>query len=744
MYEEQRQLVDNVIAQMEICADMIGKRDESKAIQYGFVPGLDENEIAKSLRTRIESVKNGIFQVMFTGCFSSGKSTLINALIKRDVLSTGATPETAVITKIFFNVDEDEEKVVIYKRDKVEEDGQPSTEKIYNLDEFFEEYHVDDKDREKFLRTVNHVELFLKTNGIAGSMVQLVDSPGTQASSADDEISKRFIEHADAVIFLISAVAAMDQYDRDFITKRFANKQMKNVFFVVNRYNQLNTDKDKQKVKDHVRDELAEVFKDEQGNFNQELFDKRVFYVNAYDSLNTRIGRETNFGLMSVMSSDEQTGVPQFEKVLGEFLTSDDKDKIALSAYRSQMASIFVAAENAIKKQRDALNRGKSDNEAILTAYENDKAEIEHEINGIRKAIENTERAILRDAKDAYDHFLTAVDNSWGSYFANRQANMQIKYFSLVAAHARKAISFWQSPDVRNLKCDKATVDATKDFADGIEGFLAERANDLAREIAFKINNNIAQLKTELSERQSHLEKLNMPINVEEIVEKILLEKNIPITGANPNLGQAFVALFFADPELISVAGSGNVNTTDFIVRVLKVNLIDMILGSVLFAIIGNIFAIILFVFYKIYRVIDGNANRTQKLIAETKITILDGYKDRRGNFVCDNSGKEIFTGLRGENKAAYINKVSALIHGIMRRTGGQIIDSINNNLAEVEENLRNTNERLENDERVLQHETVRFNKIRNALITAISEISRLTEGTTLNDVEIRKLAVNF
>lgn len=741
MYEQQRQLVNDVLAQMEICADMIGTRDESKAGEYGFVPGLNENEIAKSLRTRIDSIKNGIFQVMFTGCFSSGKSTLINALVKRDVLSTGATPETAVITKIFFNADE--EKVIIYRRDQVDDDGQPSTEKMYDLEDFFDEYHVDDRDREKFLRTVNHVELFLKTNGIAGSMVRFVDSPGTQASLADDEISKKFIGHADAVIFLIDANTAMDQYDRDFITKHFANKQMKNVFFVVNKFNLLNTDKDRQKVRERVRNELADVFKDTNGNFDEDLYNRRVFYINAYGSLNTRLDKETDLGFIKIMIPDEQTGVPQFEEILGEFLTSGDKDKVALSAYRPQVASIFVAAENAIKKQHDALKRGITENRNIITAYENDKDEIEREINGIQQAIEDTERAILRDAKDAYDNFLTAIDMQWGSYFANKKQSMQIGYFSLVAAHAKKALAFWRDTDVRQMECDTSTKEATQGFADGIKGFLDERSEDLAREIAYKINNNIAQLMEKLSERQRHLEKLNMPIDVEEIVEKIMLERNIPITTGNPNLGQAFVAIFFADPELIGVAGTGTVNTTDFIVQVLKVNLVDMILGTILFAIIGNIFAIILFAFYKIFRAISRNRDMTDKLIAETKTTILDGYRDQNGNFVCDESGKPVFTGLRGENKATYITKVSVFIQGSMRRTGGQLVNSINNTLAEVESNLRKTNELLNNDERALQRETARFNKIRRSIATAISEISRLTEGTTLTDEEIRKLAVN-
>ena len=105
MYEQQRELVEGVVTQMQVCADMLGKRDESKKSRYGFVPGLDELETAKSLQTRIDTIRKGIFQVMFTGCFNAGKSTLINALIKRDVLKTGITPETAVLTKIIFNAE---------------------------------------------------------------------------------------------------------------------------------------------------------------------------------------------------------------------------------------------------------------------------------------------------------------------------------------------------------------------------------------------------------------------------------------------------------------------------------------------------------------------------------------------------------------------------------------------------------------------------------------------------------------
>lgn len=736
MYEQQRKLVENVVTQMQVCADMLGARDEGKKSRYGFVPGLDELETAKSLQTRIDTIRKGIFQVMFTGCFNAGKSTLINALICRDVLQTGPNPETAVITKIFFSTER--EQVVIYKRDQFDEKGQSTTETMYDLKAFFKEYRVDQQDLYKFLRNIDHVEMFLQTRGIAGSTVQLVDSPGTQASTADDEISKKFVEHADAIVFLISALEAMGKHDKDYINERFANRQVQNVFFVVNRINQLNTPKDVAEVKSRVREELKDVFKDARGNFNQALYDKRVFYIDAFASLNTRLGKETPITpKFSRMVPDDETGVPQFEAVLGEFLTSGDKDKVALSAYRPQLASIYITAEKAVANRQNFLSRSVKENRRILTDYENAKDEIENELNAIEKAIQDTERNILHDARNAYDNFLDEINNGWDAYFADKTDSMQISYFKLILAQVQLKLAFWQNNDQRQIEADIKTDEATQAFADGIKTYLKERGNDLSREFEFKLRNNIAQLMTELNNRQKRLEELSMPINIEEIIQKIALDKNIPIKGVgenNASLGQAFVAIFFADPELVITAGGGDRGTTDFIIDIIKTNVVDLVIASVLFSIIGNIFAIIAFVIYKIVRSYNRNQNMTQRLIKETKVSVLDGYDDNAGNHVS--------TGLRGEYKKKYLNKASSIINGVMSRASTDLIYGIQDNLIEVEDNLMKTNELIQGGECALQNERDRMEKILDTIARSISKISELTDSMALTVPEIRKLAV--
>ena len=57
-------------------------------------------EIDNEISRYISDAKNPIYQIAIVGAIKSGKSTLINALIGYDLVSTNVTPETATLTKI--------------------------------------------------------------------------------------------------------------------------------------------------------------------------------------------------------------------------------------------------------------------------------------------------------------------------------------------------------------------------------------------------------------------------------------------------------------------------------------------------------------------------------------------------------------------------------------------------------------------------------------------------------------------
>lgn len=133
-YKKSQELADKMQQCLRVYADMLGPVDPSKKGQYGFVPGLQMTSEQNGLEKQLDKLEEGIFQVLFTGGFSAGKSTLLNALMRKEVLRTAITAETAVITKIVFGQDE---QIVVYEKAA---DGNNGTQKSRRMSvgQFFE------------------------------------------------------------------------------------------------------------------------------------------------------------------------------------------------------------------------------------------------------------------------------------------------------------------------------------------------------------------------------------------------------------------------------------------------------------------------------------------------------------------------------------------------------------------------------------------------------------------------------
>ena len=96
---------------------MVGIRKEVNGNDIGLGMQLQYNRCMEEARI----VTDGLFRVVVMGTFTSGKSTLINALLGSRILPESALPSTAILTFIQFGYDTDD--VEIHYRDIVNEDG---------------------------------------------------------------------------------------------------------------------------------------------------------------------------------------------------------------------------------------------------------------------------------------------------------------------------------------------------------------------------------------------------------------------------------------------------------------------------------------------------------------------------------------------------------------------------------------------------------------------------------------------
>ena len=299
--------------------------------------GMDEQ--AEMMDNKIVEYTQGLFQVMFTGPFSAGKSTALNALTRRQLLKTSIKPETAVLAKIVNG--KNSNMVTVTYRDSSRPDS------VMPYEKFKSDFRLDEKDSDKF-KEIAYVTM---TNEMRNQAVTFVDSPGLDHSETDNEVSNVFADKADAIVMVLSAAKLGSDNERAYIQKRFAGRGLRNVFFVINWYNILKAE-DVEAFPEQLKNLIGCAFTDANGNFDEELYNQRVFPVDAYTSECARTGvpKQERKGIKFIETpvapeEDAYTGVPEFEKALTEFLDSPEKEKTAFEIYLPQVARYYTSRQ---------------------------------------------------------------------------------------------------------------------------------------------------------------------------------------------------------------------------------------------------------------------------------------------------------------------------------------------------------------------------------------------------------------
>lgn len=170
----------------------------NKSYEKGFLGDLKalklalENPNLMLSETLINKLSNLIkhyqmpLQVGVIGQFSSGKSSLLNLLFKSDLLATGARPVSVVATYINYGLNE----LVLTEF----EDGiKPFIGGALN-------------DQNEELNGLKSISIF--TNNEILKDITLIDTPGLNANTTDEEFSKNLMSSFDAIVWLSLAESA--------------------------------------------------------------------------------------------------------------------------------------------------------------------------------------------------------------------------------------------------------------------------------------------------------------------------------------------------------------------------------------------------------------------------------------------------------------------------------------------------------------------------------------------------------
>jgi GTP-binding protein EngB required for normal cell division/predicted nuclease with TOPRIM domain len=295
------------MAETEVYADFAAVRDQRLKVaklinqQIDVIKELDTSSLAGKwlslLDTLADRVQSDSFKVLVLGQFNRGKSTFINALLAEKVLPTYATPTTAVINEVKYG----KEKYAVLHPRRARGQRGPVQPKRIPISEL-EKYVVVDLEDENKPNPFERAEVFWPLE-LCRSGVEMIDSPGLNEDPAREIITLKYLEEADALIFIMDASQALTNNERTYLEDYIRPMGHEDAFFIFNKINHVDPD-ERPQTEAWARKKLEPFVK----------YDQRIFFIDALTALKAR------------QAGDEQalaeSGLPAVERSLEHFLTT--------------------------------------------------------------------------------------------------------------------------------------------------------------------------------------------------------------------------------------------------------------------------------------------------------------------------------------------------------------------------------------------------------------------------------------
>ena len=322
------------------------------------------------------------FKILVAGQFNSGKTTTINAMLGVKVLPTYATPTTAVINEVKHG----ESPYAVLHPTPTDDQRHPEPVRI-SVDELERHVVIDDEDDQRE-NPYDRVEVFWPLD-LCRSGVELVDSPGLNEDPIREDITIRYLAEADAVIFLLNALAPVADNERGFIEAFIRPLGHDDLFFVVNKINFVEED-ERARVEAHCRRKLAPLVK----------YDERIYFVDARGALQARQKGDDAALLLS--------GMLPFERSLEHFLTTQ-RGRLKVLAPARELQEAVDASRRAVQERRALLATELDELTRRYEASRQPLALLEADLRRISEAISQENRLIVRDVHEAAVTFLEGL-----------------------------------------------------------------------------------------------------------------------------------------------------------------------------------------------------------------------------------------------------------------------------------------------------------------------------------------------
>lgn len=495
--------IDGIVQDVRDYAVLVDEPSGAKVDGLDCQSGLGMHTEAESFRALSKDIEQGVFKTLVMGKFKNGKSTFINALVGKPMMAARATACTAVIATVEFG-DRTNDVTVIYT------DRPPV---IMSLEKFTREFALSQADQELVeegrrldrFSNVSHVEM-QSTDDLFADGMRLIDSPGLEEDNARTHTTNEFVPKANAIIFTMSATSLFSAKEKEYIAENFAGKEMRNVFFVINRIDNLTEGQLENSVKPSVKAGVADVFTDSKGRFNEQLYNSRVFFTNAYGALCVRTGAPYKVVIgkteVPVPIELEDTGMLEFEAALRDFLNSEERIHATFSSTLTGMANTYQSAQKQAAANKAVRLQSKEEREKNAKLAQEKLDEAREKVEDIRGKVKNSGALISKKLyTDLLSYVQTDIPREFRAYLENSK---DLRSDFGVASFAKLAgVNLLATLPIKSLK-EKMTNEQVKilqPITNRINKYIKDQLGQWQKRAPILVDSDLRDLRDELDEQ---------------------------------------------------------------------------------------------------------------------------------------------------------------------------------------------------------------------------------------------------
>ncbi|MBQ0088202.1 MAG: dynamin family protein, partial [Prevotellaceae bacterium] len=333
-----------------------------------------QDSIGTNLLHIIQNMKNAEVVIPVLGMQGMGKSTLINGLLKENILPNDADETTCVPVEVKYGINE---CAIVHFFDK------ESTIIVHTREELNE--YVDNNYNPANEKHVACIELFRKNELLQNGMV-IVDLPGVGSLTRENEnTTKRYVENLCSAIFVIPTIPTIRNKEALFIKSLWS--QFSKAIFVQNDWGE---------TKDEIRESMDfnnKVLR----NIAEDLhnpYDNDIILVNAYDAISGALNNDQNM-------VDNSNINALYEKIL-QLSSNWESERENVLVSRLKLCIEF--AKGFILKRLSDIGKSKeeicSENEKKIADFNQGTIEISDKINALKTYLREQEDEVYFIARD--------------------------------------------------------------------------------------------------------------------------------------------------------------------------------------------------------------------------------------------------------------------------------------------------------------------------------------------------------